>query len=251
MTPNIKPLIFGLLLAPLLLLSTSCITVYGIANVQSSTAYIPHPGHADTAQSVKKATYITGNYSSTIEDAAYEGDESSRMVGLSVNRSIAHNAYTFTYGGFGYGGRYVVNDRTSAPGPKSYYGVGVTGGSSLRLGKRRKFLDLSVRMTMMYENGEYADFRKNFDSIDNFTDQHPNALTTHLVGQMIFNFRIGKLKSGVYNSFGAAFGRSDPTPDFNMGLFFSHKRFMLNSELSMNGYDYSLLSTGLTYRVSK
>lgn len=230
---------------------SSCVSTYGIPNMQSTATYLHQPAHADTTSVVKEATYVSGNLAFTPGPGAYESGESSVFGGLAINKSIVHNSYGFNYGAFGYLGKYEVSEFKNGAGNKNYFGGGITGGSYLRLGKRRKFLDLGVRASVMHEGGEYRAYRRDFRLINDFIDQHPHSLTTHLIGQMVFNFKLADLKAGVYSSFGGIFGQSDPSSTFNLGFFTTNKRYSFNCEIIANGLEYGLMSFGLAYRLSK
>ncbi len=234
------------------LLFSGCSTTYGVANIHTSSTYSANPGHADTTSVTMKSTYVSGTISSNVKDEAYNSREFSKFGTLSVHRSITEKTHHLSYGGFGFLGNYTANAESTAPGNKSFYGLGFFGAASIRVGKRRKFLDFGPKLAIKYEGGNYYKFRRDQSEIDDFSNTHPQLISAHLGAQMTFNYKFGNVKSGTFTYFGGVFGGPRPTALFSLGMFASYKRYTLIADLSAGDIiAYGITSLSFSYNLNK
>lgn len=234
-----------------LLFSTSgCLPRYGIANGGGEPIHFTKPVYRDTAVS---ATYVGGKYSHTMDSAYSNRNESSYFGELYLYRSHTREYYNFSYGAFGYTGKYKVAVIEQYRGSKGFYGGGVS--SEFNLSIPTQFVDLrlvGIRGTLLYETGDFYSFRKRASKeglIDNCS-----------YGRMAYNislsselaFKIKNESFGVYGSLGSTENFSDYHSIFTITCsgYYTHKRITAYIQMT-DCYDGigEVYSLGLNFKI--
>ncbi len=253
MIPRLPRIVIVLFSAGLIALS-GCRTEYGIANLNGPTTFMPKPNYADTTSIPIKATYISGSYTHNAQNVAYGDNEQVEFGSIMFNHSRVEKQYDLSYGVFSFAGDYRVSPERLNPGTKSIWGVGGMVEGNLRLGKHYKNFSFGPRLGVMYEGGEYAEFRKLSDGQEtDFVNINPDPVTFHTGIQMRLNFFVNDFSFGFQSYWGSISSRIRRNAQINTTLFANYNRWTFKAELGatllLNNRGYNLTSFGLAYEI--
>jgi len=139
-----------------------CSPHYGPAIWGNNFPYMTKPVYHDTNCA---ANYISGIINSGI---VYNDNESNFLAQGQLHRSHTHENNSFSYGVYGYHGRYNVSkDITINCGEKYYSGFGIKGGTNTIVSTKHLELNpIGVQTVVYSEFGEYMNFLSDAKEID-------------------------------------------------------------------------------------
>jgi hypothetical protein len=239
------------------LLFTNCEEYYyGLANRGSENTYMDKPFDSEIL-----ATY-GGLRGSKSLGAAYNPDDDNYFMEANLYQSLAKKYFGISYGGFGYFGNYFVNDTNLFFGRKEYFGAGGSIEPHLRVPLRTHGLwRPGIKITYVYETGDFARFRDTIETQKDYTNLHPNnsifvtALTNDFAGKKD-NFEyglytiIGWIWDGANDIVSSNRIMSNPfSGQLSLGVFIHLGGKGITGTFGLsNSFACPLFSAGLSYR---
>ena len=241
---------FFLCIVTIFLLS-NCSQQYGVANFGSSVNYVPKQVYRgekvqDTHLTASGATSLGGAYAEVDKLAFGE---------LSLSRNYTRKNYNLMFGGSGFVGNYQTNYISELSGNKSFFGLSAFGEANLNLNVSEHFTlrPIGLRLSVMYEDGSFADFRREAsrymttpqqDPVDNI---HPQLMSVSALAitELLF---LGKK-----STFGMRWGlgrMSGGATILNYGMSYNRNRWTISLQSSASlFYAGALTRLGLSYRL--
>lgn len=189
----------------------SCNTVYyGVGNVHNKSKYLQKPLYND---SVSKATYISGSFSNNLGRGYYKGEDS-YYGDITFHQAYNKKYFVWAYGLSGFYGTYNVKELYEYPGYKTFYGGAITGDIALNIpiisdNSQFEYRILGLRLSLLYEDGAFADFRKNAKSEYLIVNSNPLNTSLNVTYYSDFAVKFDEDRTfGISGGFGHTIGRA-------------------------------------------
>ncbi len=205
----------------------SCAVQYGVANFNAATTNIQKPFVTHNTEKRLTATgsyhYSGQGYNQGYNELVENNDsflvflggeripiqENFRLYSLGFNRVIVTPTNYYSFGLFGHGGEYKSDFLSIEQQGYNFFGGGISGeyGVISSFGRRTN-LKTGIKTIVLYEGGEYADFRKRIDAIDFGNDDddgnnlNPDNLSMNASVNCDFSFNIKEHIIGTYANLG-------------------------------------------------
>ncbi|WP_109831002.1 hypothetical protein [Reichenbachiella versicolor] len=152
--------IIALLSVFIIIFFSSCVsTHYGVGNFSHDTDVLQKP--VDKEGEKERVQYITGKYNHSQQPVSNKF-KSQQMGSMTYHLAENHRWYKIAGGGFLHGGSIDAISRNQVPGGHKYFlGGGLTGEFAVNIPAGMfEWRIIGVKMTALYENGKYNQFRK-------------------------------------------------------------------------------------------
>ena len=226
-----------------------CSAFYAFGNNGAAPMTFIKPVYADSA---KVITHVGGRYTHTSE-GAYNENEATYFGQLELSQTHILRSYNFSYGVFGYKGKYKVAELEDFKGKKEYYGGGLAGEFSLNVPTKRVDIRIGIKGSLYYENGDFTKFRKlaaEQDLIAGVT----NSRFAYNIG-LIAGLESKHAKNssfGIENSIGMTYFVNDKNEFLTLSsnLHYTYKRWTVYVLFTGGLFEYGdELSLGIKYKL--
>jgi hypothetical protein len=241
-----------LLLCATIIASSSC-SILNVANPTIEPIVFTKPMHRDTAFTT---SYVGGKYSNTQYLDSYTDLLENNLGQVNLYQTYTRKFLNASYGGFAYVGSIKISDylnnHPENSDNKNYYGFGATADVQLNLPFGNFALrPLGARVSALYENGEYANYKNNLYHILSIKNNYIATSISQTFGADYY-FK----KSSIGFNFSAGFQTTYPTQYFDFGyssnIVYTYDR--LSMYLQQSGHlllQNSDFVVGVSYRFAK
>jgi hypothetical protein len=242
----------------------SCtIPMYGIGKIGSENNYLAKPTYNESVEK-NNAFYVHAVGNVSLNDAVYRKGEKLYYGETMLYRSHTYKYLQLSYGAFGYLGNYYISSEGLYNGNHNLYGGGFTFHSNLLYAVDFvEFRYVGIRITGLYENGKFADFRNEAQKDFLIYNIHPNNRAFNVSATSEVNYNFNKLNFGCYFSFGSTFDIDNlilltysaalqaSYGSYTGFLQFNKSLIYFIPFLAYEGSNLSNLSIGCSYRIGK
>lgn len=235
----------------LLLFLPGCRPYYGFGSSGIDPIVFVKPVYADTA---RVSTYAGGSFTHTPDSAYGHWNESNMSGKFYLARTQSEKYYTFSYGAFGFMGKYHVAEIPGYRGYKSYYGGGLSGEFCFNI----PFGSTDIRLfglkgSMYYEDGDFTAFRTHAARQELIRGVTQSRMAYNISLTSGYEYRFAYQHSiGLDGSMGVTNYWNDDPADltFSANIHYTHKRYMgyfllAHSVFGLGG-EYAI---GVSYRL--
>lgn len=220
-----------------------CTPHYGVANFVSESSFTPKPSYRDT---IAEAQYISGSLHQTVDNSAFQYGESITLGVVNFTQANTTKYGNTAISGFVHAGSYNANDyELLNGGNKSLFGLGITADANVTIPS--KYVDwriIGAKWSFAYENGSYAQFRKNGDNIGVLENMHPRNMTFNLSATSEIVIKGKQSDVGIWTSLGTG----SQIVTIGSGMYYRSRRY--TGFFQINGsFGGSMLGGGLIYQL--
>jgi len=228
---------------------SGCSNYYGVANLNTSTHYVPKPAYRGQDTS---ATYVGGAVHASFGGAYNDSDQ--LVIGqLMSHRSFTGENYSAALGGLVYAGIYDTPLAPSLGENHSLWGVGGFGEVSFDFnGDWLDYRFIGVRTSVFYEAGEFFSFRERAALIESLDIVNLTTARTQLgisaFSEFLIKFRTASL--GIRQDLSWLVGGESSNLVFALGAAFTKNRYTVNLQANTSlFYEGTFTTLGVHYRI--
>ena len=234
----------------LLVFIHSCSPYYAFGNAGINPIVFNKPVYSD---SLKVTTYLGGKYTQTVDSAYNQEGEKNQFGQLYWAQTHIEKYYNYSYGAFGYIGRYKVAKVENYNGNKSYYGGGVSGEINFNIPLQSVDIRLiGIQGMLMYEDGAFTRFRRLAGEQHLISGVTSSKLAYNISCLQGIDFKIQKSTIGLDISNGITYFTNDSPRFFSSSLIlhYTYKQFTAYTQNTNSlfgiGEEFTL---GFNYRI--